>query len=202
MVVKPNRSQQCSILSEVLRFVVSVVIMKWILWMIRPPVESVKRNFNCVLRDDKKKHHAGLSIKANLHEKLHKTNILVEPINCLHFILREREVEYLQERQVNGSLFHTFYFRGSLGFYRNGHTSKFSFIRAGLKLFGMTTTPLCTLNLRDTCAVVFLYFLAMDVSSSSSNNGGHLRLTLFERCEKITNQMMTQTLYCCLKIIC
>lgn len=57
-------------------------------------------------------------------------------------------------------------------------TWKFSFMRTGLKLLGMTTTPLCMLNLRATWAVVLLYFLAMDASSSSSNNGGHFRFTL------------------------
>lgn len=54
-------------------------------------------------------------------------------------------------------------------------------MRLGLKLFGMTTTPLCMLNLRATWAEVLLYFLATDTSSSSFNNGGHFRFTLFKR---------------------
>lgn len=52
-------------------------------------------------------------------------------------------------------------------------------MRAGLKLFGMTTTPLCTLNRRHTWAVVLLYFLAIDTSRSSSSIGGHFRFTLY-----------------------
>lgn len=59
-------------------------------------------------------------------------------------------------------------------------TWKFSLMWTGLKLFGMTTTPLCTLNLKATWAVVLLYFLASDTSSSSSNNGGHFRFTLWK----------------------
>ncbi len=59
-------------------------------------------------------------------------------------------------------------------------TWKFSFMRTELKLFGMTTTPLCTLNLKVTWAVVLLYFLAIDTRSWSSNNGGHFRFTLLK----------------------
>lgn len=53
-------------------------------------------------------------------------------------------------------------------------------MRIELKLFGMTTTPLCTLNLKATWAVVLLYFLATDTSSSSSKSGGHFRFTLWK----------------------
>lgn len=59
-------------------------------------------------------------------------------------------------------------------------TWKFSFMRIELKLFGMTTTPLCTLNLKATWAVVLLYFLATDTSSSSSKSGEHFRFTLWK----------------------
>lgn len=119
------------------------------------------------------------------HEELHKTNILVQPLNRLHLSLSEREAEYLQCLKTDVSQHISCFTSGLLFLSRCTspepckQTSKFFCMRTWLKLFGMTTTPLCTLNLRATWAEVLLYFLATETRSSSSNSGGHFRFTLF-----------------------
>lgn len=60
----------------------------------------------------------------------------------------------------------------------NKPTWKLCLILSGLKLFGITTTPLWTLNRRATWALLLLYFFPMDTSSSSSSRGGHFTFTL------------------------
>lgn len=60
-------------------------------------------------------------------------------------------------------------------------TWKLCLILSGLKLLGMTTTPLCTLKRSATWALLLLYFLPIDTRSSSSSRGGHFRFTLKHR---------------------
>lgn len=155
-----------------------VVIMKGIFWMIRPPVESVKRKINHLYIP----RTPLIQYALYSHEKFHKTNIRVQSLNCLHLSLGKREVEYLQQSQHISKYISCFFFRlyPACWIAAYKQTWKFSFMRIELKLFGMTTTPLCTLNLKATWAVVLLYFLATDTSSSSSKSGEHFRFTLWK----------------------
>lgn len=57
-------------------------------------------------------------------------------------------------------------------------TWKLCWILSGLKLLGITTTPLWTLKRRATWALLLLYFLPIDTSSSSSSSGGLFTFTL------------------------
>lgn len=57
-------------------------------------------------------------------------------------------------------------------------TWKLCLILSGLKLLGITTTPLWTLKRRATWALLLLYFFPIDTSSSSSSRGGHFTFTL------------------------
>lgn len=57
-------------------------------------------------------------------------------------------------------------------------TWKLCLILSGLKLLGITTTPLWTLKRRATWALLLLYFFPMETSSSSSSRGGHFTFTL------------------------
>lgn len=63
-------------------------------------------------------------------------------------------------------------------------TWKFSLIRCGLKLFGMTTTPRWMLKRKATCAAVLLYFLPMAFSTGSFSKGGEDTFTLEKNWEK------------------
>lgn len=57
-------------------------------------------------------------------------------------------------------------------------TWKFSLMRCGLKLFGITTTPRWTLKRKAICAAVLLYFLPMAFSTGSFSKGGEDTFTL------------------------
>lgn len=59
-------------------------------------------------REEKKKNTTQAVLYS--HEKLHKTNILVKPLNWLHLILREREVKYLYLWQMSDRLIQMPYF--------------------------------------------------------------------------------------------
>lgn len=63
-------------------------------------------------------------------------------------------------------------------------TWKFSLMRCGLKLFGMTTTPRWMLKRKATCAAVLLYFLPMAFSTGSFSKGGEDTFTLEKNWEK------------------
>lgn len=66
-------------------------------------------------------------------------------------------------------------------------TWKLCLILSGLKLLGITTTPLWALKRRATWALLLLYFLPIDTRSSSSSRGGHFTFTLNRRHKKRWN---------------
>lgn len=44
------------------------------------------------------------------HEKLHKSNVLIQPFNRLHLLIREAEVKYLQLEKMGNKLLFLLYF--------------------------------------------------------------------------------------------
>lgn len=87
------------------------VIMKWILWMVRPPVEPEKRNINWS-RLFKEQNLTQAALYS--HEKLHKADVFVQPFNCLHISVREREIKYLESWQISLIIFHASGFQKAL----------------------------------------------------------------------------------------
>lgn len=156
-----------------------VILMKWILGVIRPPVELMRRNINYLLvrRTERDCLHYILTWGAPQNEYSCSTprwsSSQPQKVRSQISAVLTTDYKAMQQRKKTFQcvLLQTVTCK---------QTWKFSFIRTGLKLFGMTTTPLCTLNLRATWAEVFLYFLASDTSSSSSSSGGHVRFTLLK----------------------
>lgn len=70
-------------------------------------------------------------------------------------------------------------------------TWKLCVILSGLKLLGMTMTPLWILKRRATWALLLLYFFPMDTRSSSSSMGGHFKFTLNQSQEKKFDLIVT-----------
>lgn len=154
-------------------------IMKRILRMIGPPVESERRNSNHLFITGRK--HRWAATRQTHMRSSTKRMFLLSP--SMAFIsASEREKSNICRSATEHCKMHSLFYTQQFAAWTVPHkqTWKFSLMRTGLKLFGMTATPLCRLNLKATWAVVLLYFLATDTRSSSSNNGGHLRFTLWK----------------------
>lgn len=164
-----------------------VVIVKWILWMISPPVESIEIVIIYLLEEQNITHTVCAMQYTHMRSSTKRIFLFSPSIAFMSSSEREKSNICNVKNTQLCITFHNilpvsqnvvFQALPSMQNCWCKQTWKFSFMRTGLKLFGMTTTPLCTLNLKATWAVVLLYFLAVDTSSSSSSNGGHFKFTL------------------------
>lgn len=196
-----------------------IFIMKWVLWMVTPPVLE-KKSLRMMMRTHwsfrkpflyymlkMTVHYNANYTFASLVSKLILTSaapqneyfcLVLRWLSFLHWWVKNQIskkiiiflfIEFNSQIMCKtGILAAKHFFINKFTVYRVNTSAfwyqptwKLCVILSGLKLLGITTTPLWALKRKATWALLLLYFFPMDTSSSSSSKGGHFKFTLKQK---------------------